>query len=124
MNTAASAPAETSADRITIEIDWADWNGTLPSTSDIQVLSEAIEAELKGHIAAGAYPESTQFERYLGGGLQGRSPMHPVIEVSVPDLETLFDFYTAYCGGDSMQAIDELEMNYGYEAPAGWTPKR
>lgn len=48
---------------------------------------------------------------------------HPVIEVSLPDMETVFDFYTAYCGGDSMQAEDELEMGYRFTASEGWSPK-
>lgn len=112
-----------STDQITIEIDWADWNNTLPETTDSKRLAATIEAELKSHIADGVYPEEVSFIRWVEGGLYGKGRMNPVIEISVPDLETLFDFYTAYCGGDSMQAEDELDMNYGYTAPEGWTPK-
>lgn len=123
MNTAANAPAETSADRITLEVDWADWEGTRFPANDPAILGPIIKAEIETYVAEGAYPGGTRFERILEPGELGTF-QHPVIEVSLPDLTAVFDFYTAYCGGDSMQAIDELEEFYGYEAPAGWTPKR
>lgn len=122
MNNAATATDKSTADRIILEVDWADWNSTLPKTSDLEVLAPAIEAEIKVYIAEGVYPADIRFEGMVHGGVRGTF-QHPVIEVSFSNLEAVFDFYTAYCGGDSMQAVDELEFNYGYEAPEGWTPK-
>lgn len=111
-------------DQIIIDVPWADWNNTLPETTDSKRLAAAIEAELNAYVKSGEYPEGTRFVRWIEGGLQGKGPMNPQIEVSLPSVEGLFDFYTAYCGGDSMQAEDELEEFYGYTAPEGWTPKR
>lgn len=123
MNATAESSAKSTADRITIEVDWADSDGVLPATSSSKVLSAAIEAELKSCVAEGVYPPALRFERLVKGGLQGVAPMFPVVEVSAPDLETIFDFYTAYCGGDSGQAVSELEEFYGYEVPEGWFPR-
>lgn len=114
--------AATATDRIHLELIWADWTGKRKSTADPEILAPILEAELQAHIASGDYPADSRFEGLLEPGVLGTF-QHPVIEVSLPDMETVFDFYTAYCGGDSMQAEDELEMGYGFTAPEGWTPK-
>lgn len=121
-NTTPNAPAENPSDRITLEVDWADWEGTRPRTSDPEVLGPIIAAEIEAYVAEGYYPAGTRFEGLQDPGKRGTF-QHPVIEISLTDLVAVFDFYTAYCGGDSMQAEDELEEFYGYTAPEGWEPK-
>lgn len=93
--------------RLHLDVEWSDWDNNLPVTSDKDELAKAIEAELVELVKEGAYPESLRFEKYIDGGLiEGRHPAQ--IEVSAPDSATLFEFYTAYCGGDKEQAADEL----------------
>lgn len=107
--TTTQPPAETesTAKPISLEVEWADWNSTLPQTDSSEVLAQAIEGEIKELVAEGAYPAGTHFLRYLHGGLEG--DRHGVIiEVSCPDIKTALEFYTAYCGGDQGQAIEEL----------------
>jgi len=93
--------------RVHIDVDWSDWNGTLPVTSDADELAKAIDGEIADLVKEGIYPEGLRFEKHIAGGLiEGRHPA--LIEVSAPDSATIFKFYTAYCGGDERQAADEL----------------
>lgn len=93
--------------RVYFELDWNDWGNNLPVTSDADELAEGIKAEIADLIKLGYYPKGLRFEKYLTGGLIDSS--HPAfIKISAVDSATLFDFYTAYCGGDKEQAADEL----------------
>jgi len=107
--TTTQTPAETAttAKPILLEVEWADWNNTLPQTDSAAVLTKALKKEIKDLVAEGAYPAGTRFVRYLHGGLEG-DRFGVIVEISCPDIKTALEFYTAYCGGDQDQAIEEL----------------
>jgi len=94
--------------RVHLDVEWADWEGTLPLTNDGDELAKAIEAEIAELVKEGAYPEGLRFEGHISGGLIDSDRAEATIEVSAPDSATLFEFYTAYCGGDKHHAASEL----------------
>jgi hypothetical protein len=101
------AKIEATTKPLSLEVEWADWDENLPRTESSAVLTKALKKEIKELVAEGVYPAGTRFVRHIRGGLEGER-REATIELSFPDTKAAFEFYTAYCGGDQGQAIEEL----------------